>query len=366
VPLERYKSLTKLFYDSEKTAEDAYAKLSAKFVELKAYERLAGSAALHLSSYETERRKSERKFYDPVNIKVRLTRGEGRIMSHIVAQEVAQGTDGASLQNAPPSLSFEGGKVQPDWLYQFLHNVKPLRVGLHVRMPSFWTGGPYTSYKTIYPAGHLSAVNPEKREKGVSGEPLAGPDAIKLEDVPDDAQQIVDFFINDANERSYGHQPVLLDAEEKQLYDLGKKLVMVPTDAKNPAAGGMGCVECHSIGNKVQPMPKYAPNLANVKRRLKDDWMRRFITMPQAIYPWTNMTPFFINWNNYTPDFKLPTRGVLDDESVMKEQAQKLNAVRFFLMHSGDGELGSDAPAAPAPPAPAPPAPATGGAPPPK
>ncbi len=65
-------------------------------------------------------------------------------------------------------------------------------------MPSFWTAGPYSSYKTIYPAGRLSAVDPNKREKGVTGEPLPGPDATKLADVPDDAQQVVDFFVSDA------------------------------------------------------------------------------------------------------------------------------------------------------------------------
>ena len=364
-----YVKMTELFYEpklDEKgkrdytEAKEGYAALAKLFVDVKAYERMAGTDALKLSNLKKDDLKAVRKFYDPVMVKVRLTRGEGRIMNHIVTVEKEMyKNDNGTLQQAPPSLSFEGGKIQPDWLYQFLHNVKPLRVGLNVRMPSFFSvDGPFAAYKTIYPAGRLSAVDASKRNTGAGGEPLPGPDAIKLSDVQDDAQQVVDYFVADAAEKPYGSQPVLLDDEKKSLYELGKKYVTeLPPDEKHPALVGIGCVTCHSVGNFIQPIPKWAPNLANVKRRLKDDWLRRFITFPPSLYPWTNMPNNFINWSEYNHDTKDATRGIAD-EAKLKEQAQKLEAVRFFLLHSGDGELGTDIKALPpATPVPATPAP---------
>ncbi|HLX62541.1 MAG TPA: c-type cytochrome [Planctomycetota bacterium] len=361
ITLDDYKKLTELFYEpkfDEKGARDyadataGYNMLSKRYCDPKAFERVAGSAMLNLSSFKTDELKAERKFYEPFMLKVRLTRGEGRVMERLVDIEKDYfKNDNATFQNVPPTLSFEGGKIQPDWAYQFLHNVRPLRVGLNIRMPSFWTDGPYSAYKTIYPAGRLSAVDPAKREKGVKGEPLPGPDAVKVADVPDDAQQAVDFFVADAREKSYGGQPVLLDGDaEKKLYELGKKYVTeLPPDDKNPGRIGKGCINCHSVGNFTQPTPKMAPNLANVKRRLKEDWVRRFINFPPSLYPWTNMPGNFIATWDYNHDFTSKTRGVMD-EAKLAEEAQKLNAVKFFLMHSGDGELGSDIPPVPVAP----------------
>ncbi|MEI6231910.1 MAG: c-type cytochrome [Planctomycetota bacterium] len=352
-----YIKLTELLYEEkldEKGKRDysevksSYAILAKQFVDVKAYERMAGTDALKLTNLKKDELRAVRKYYDPVVLNVRLTRGEGRLMNHIMnVERDMYKTENVSQQHAPPSLGFEGGKVQPDWLYQFLHNVKTLRVGLNVRMPSFWTDGPYSSFKTIYPAGRLSAVDPNKRDKGAGGEPLPGPDATKFTDVQDDAQQIVDFFVADSGDKPYGNQPVMLDADQKKLYELGKRYVTeFPADDNNKSLVGIGCVTCHSIGNYTQPVPKYAPNLVNVKRRLKGDWMRRFLTFPPSLYPWTNMPNNFINWGEYNHDLKDLTRGIAE-EPKLKDQAQKMEAVRFFLQHTGDGEFGSDVKSAP-------------------
>ncbi len=132
---------------------------------------------------------------------------------------------------------------------------------------------------------------------------------------------------------------------DKNLYEMGKRYVTeAPPDEAHPTtppAVGMGCTNCHSVGNYEQPFPKWAPHLANVKRRLRDDWLRRFITFPPSLYPWTNMPNNFINWSEYVHDTKDPTRGIGDD-AMLKKQAEKLEAVRYFLLHSGDAELGLD------------------------
>jgi hypothetical protein len=252
--------------------------------------------------------------------------------------EEERGTQNVSQQQAPPSLSFEGGKVQPDWLYQFLHDVHTLRWGLNVRMPSFWTEGPNSSFKTIYPAGHLSAVDPSKRDKGIGGEPLPSPDAIKLSEISDDAREIVDFFIADGAQKPYGYQAMPITAANRKLYDQGLKLV-----TGNEKEGGMGCLNCHAIGKKEPSEPKWAPNLGFVKKRLKDDWIRRFLLQPASIYPWANMpNNFGFDWQG-AYNFKQDEwhRGMFDgDETKIKEAADKLRAVRFFLLRSGEGELG--------------------------
>jgi len=342
VPLEKFKQLTMpIFYEKEEQLTKAYDRVSKLFVDQDAYERIAGTLALQASGVLTfkdiDERKQNRKFFTPVYIKVRFTKGEGKVIPYIVKLEEALGTPNAGPQQAPPSLSFEGGKIQPDWLYQFLHNVHTLRWGLNVRMPSFWAEGPYSSYKKIYPTGHLSAVDPLKRPKGVGGEPLPGPEAIKIQDISDDAMQVVDFFIADAKQKPYGYQSVPLNDETRKLYETGKQLV-----TGDEKAGGMGCVQCHAFGKKLPNEPKWAPNLAFTKNRLQDEWLKRFLLNPQSIYPWANMpNNFKFDWQEGY-NFKVNEwhRGMLDgDEAKFKENADKLRAVKFFLLRAGEGEV---------------------------
>ena len=336
---ERYLTITKYFYGNEKDAKEAYKKIADKFyVETAVYEQLAGSANMGLSALEIEHRKVAKTFVEPIMLNVRFQRGEGRIAPFIIQFEKDNhDNDTASQQQAPPSLGNEGGKVQPDWLYQFLHNVYPLRQGLGIRMPSFWTDGPYSKYKSIYPAGHLSAVDPAKRDASISGEPLPSAEAPKVSDLPDDTAQAVEYFVHDARTKAYGSQPGPMVESDRETYKLGEHLVM--GDAKD---GGMDCTQCHAVGNKVPKQAKWAPNLINAKRRLRSDWVERFLIFPAAIYPWTNMpNNFHFDWDNYKYSATEPFRGVQENkEENVKQWATKLRAAEYFLMHSGDAEIG--------------------------
>ena len=351
---DQFAILTRAFFENEETARKAYNKLKTQFADKFAYERMAGTAALQqaglLGTTEADQRRMDKTFMQPVLIKVRLTRGEGRIVDHIIKLEGKLGTPSPSQQQAPPSLSFEGGKVQPDWLYQFLHNVQTLRTGLNIRMPSFWTDGPYSKYKVIYPAGHLSAVDPAKRNTGIQGEPVPGTDSLKVNDVPDDSAQLVDFFVTDSGQKTYGFQPLsVTSADDRKLYEEGSKLIF--SSDKDVV---MACTGCHAFGKKEPAEPHWAPNLAMVKRRLKGDWLRRFLANPSGIYPWANMpNNFGFDWSLYNHDFSDPVRGIIpsedssakvkknDDERV-KDSVDKIRAVHYFLMHSGEGEIGAE------------------------
>ena len=342
VPEEQYVAQTRLFYADEAAARKAYGRIKGQFGDKEAYEKMVGTAVLQqrnlLTTTEVEMRKANRRFFQPVAVKVRFTRGEGRIVDHIIKLEGKRGVQTPTQQQGPPSLSFEGGKVQPDWLYQFLHNVYPLRAGLNIRMPSFWTDGPYSKYKTIYPAGHLSAVNPAKRDKGIGGEPIPGPDTVKYTDMPDDAAEVVDFFIRDGGQKNYGYQPLPIANDDRKLYQEGQRLVF-----SAETEGGMGCTNCHAFGKKEPSEPKWAPNLINVKRRLKSDWVRRFLTNPASIYPWANMpNNFDFDWTPYNHNFEDGLRGISDgNEAKVKTNVDKLKAIHYYLMHSGDAEIGA-------------------------
>ena len=351
VPEDHFLAVTKYFFGDEKTALSTYKKLAKRYVEKDAYERMAGTDALahapadggeKLTALEVEDRKVKKTYYVPTMIKVRFQRGEGRIANHIIDFEKSKGVEQASQQQAPPSLSFEGGKVQPDWLYQFLHNVYPLRQGLDIRMPSFWTDGPYSKYKSIYPAGHLSAVDPLKRDNSIAGEPLPSAEAPKVSDLPDDAAQIADYFVYDAKEKTYGTQPGPLQNDgDKKMYTDGQFLIF--GDEK---AGGMGCVNCHGVGSKIPKEAKWAPNLANVKRRLRPDWVQRFLVYPAAIYPWTNMpNNFHFDWDNYkySTNAADELKGIQENnEENVKTWAQKVKSAQYYLMHSGEAEIGGE------------------------
>jgi hypothetical protein len=155
---------------------------------------------------------------------------------------------------------------------------------------------------------------------------------------PGEVTALTEYFIADAAQKPFGFQPVApLSAVDRKLYDAGKRLVMA-----KESEGGAGCFECHSVGRKIQPEPKWASNLIDVRRRLKEDWVRRLLVNPGSLYPWTNMPcNFQLDWDAYNRKLDDPLRGLCNgDAEKFKVNAEKLNAALFFLYHAGDEELG--------------------------
>ncbi|MCW8133398.1 MAG: c-type cytochrome [Planctomycetota bacterium] len=342
---EQFLKLTAFFFEGKtEVASNAYTKkYKDQYVNIDAYERIAGTAALKEASEESGFKLSDHDYRAKVadgsawpayQLDARWTHGEGKLVPHFVATEGSQ-------QQAPPSLSYQGGKVQPDWFYRFLHDVQPLRPTLNIRMPSFWEAGHAAGYKSVYPAGRASAVDPDARPMGVDGEPAPGPDS--LVKVPDDAEQIIEFFNALGDQKPYGYQPVPVMTEATRKKYLTGYHLLFPADPKtNP--GGVSCTSCHSVGTLETPAPK-GPNLIVVKRRFKDEWLLRFLTFPQAMYPWANMPANFYDWGSYeyTPDSPLRNMGK-GDEKAFKELTDKINAVRFYMLSSGEAEIGTTPP----------------------
>ncbi len=148
----------------------------------------------------------------------------------------------------PPPLVNQGKKVQPEWLYNFLLNPYPIRPATFLRMPRF----------------NMS---------------------------PAEAQALVDYFAARDN-ATYPYdflalrQPGLLDERARQ-YQHGERL----DDAMKIVTDNSGCVKCHLVSDFVpQGSPRAkAPDLADVYRRLRAEYVKPWIARPSGILPYTSM-----------------------------------------------------------------------------
>jgi len=159
---------------------------------------------------------------------------------------------------APPLLTPEGAKVQPNWLYAFLRGPITIRPWLNVRMPTFHLEDP------------------------------------QLNDV-------IAYF-----------QAVPNQIRPFRTYDV--------VTASNAAAGGkemfelLRCQQCHVLGAipKDQPTANLAPDLRMAVERLNPDWIMEWLKNPARIQPGTRMPAF---WPNY-PKSDFPQLGNSADAQI--------------------------------------------------
>lgn len=140
---------------------------------------------------------------------------------------------------APPMLTPEGAKVQPDWLYAFLQAPITIRPWLSVRMPTFGLDD-----------GRWNAI--------------------------------IDYFEASGNSigpfRTYDHAELTsMAGPGRQLFDL------------------LRCQQCHVLGAipADQPLSNLAPDLRMTHERLKPEWILDWLRNPQRIQPGTRMPQFW-------------------------------------------------------------------------
>ncbi len=143
---------------------------------------------------------------------------------------------------APPPLTPEGDKVQPDWLYAFLRGPITIRPWLKVRMPTFGLADDHWNEAIQY----FQAIPNEIR-------PFRTYDAVRA-----------------SNETATG----------KELFEL------------------LRCQQCHVLGAipADQPTANLAPDLRMAPERLHPDWIADWMVAPLRIQPGTRMPGF---WPNY-------------------------------------------------------------------
>jgi hypothetical protein len=196
----------------------------------------------------------------------RLPQKGGTVIPEIQAMKQAQGVkdDSALEARYPPMLRSQGAKTQPDWLFEFIKAPYPIRPNL----------------QPIYPgARSMPDVNFRMPTFGFTD---------------DEAWAIVKFFwTRDAlKDEVYPHTEFPMRDEAYIRERLaGWKEKDIPFIMKN-------CVECHFV-NGSQPTGtdegtyKFAPELAEVHKRLRPRWTDRWLEHPAWIYPRTTMTEWY-------------------------------------------------------------------------
>jgi len=146
----------------------------------------------------------------------------------------------------PPPLMDEGDKVQPDWLHGFLMDPTAIRPAAVMRMPNF----------------HMSS---------------------------DEAAKLVNYFAAASGAEfpyEYKKQQSASYLAEQEL-DRDEPLA----EAMNIVVNGNYCVKCHGVGEFTpQGDPTtFGPNLADVHRRLRPEYLRDWVANPKRLLPYTGM-----------------------------------------------------------------------------
>lgn len=174
----------------------------------------------------------------------------------------------------PPPLHHEGDKVQASWLHDFLMDPTQIRPAVVLRMPNF----------------HMS-----------SGE----------------ASALVDYFAA----KSGAEFPYEYNARRRASYLAGVEANhgQVLDDAMKIFTDNNYCVKCHSLGDyQVKGAVKSSgPNLDQVYRRLRPDYVRRWIAKPERILPYTGM-PVNIPYDPTPPNFGGVSQALFPGPSIMQ------------------------------------------------
>ena len=176
---------------------------------------------------------------------------------------------------APPLLTPEGAKVQPNWLYAFLKDPITIRPWLSVRMPTFSMGD-----------GHWN--------------------------------QVIDYFaaISDAIGPFRTHdlaQVTSITRAGEELFEL------------------LRCQQCHVLDTipEDQPTDTLAPDLRMARERLQPDWILDWLRAPLEIQPGTRMPMFWTEYPNSVSAFNLERHPQLDGDAVMQIRSIRDHLLTF-------------------------------------
>lgn len=246
----------------------------------------------------------------------------------------------------PPLLWGEGAKVQYPWLFTFLNNVEMLRPWLNVRMPSFYLTQEQATILVEYFAGlsqdeahmlkaELAPVMRYLREvhgassgaanSSVPDSAAAGADAWFLQDkLSSQSRFLQEYAVSKKQIRAFelnapdANTPEELADFAGPVYDkiieradfLAKTFdVEYPfTDPRNHWTDEerfkrgeeffyeLKCLACHVGGDPGVPGTTTdikAPNFALTYKRLRYDWVVKWLQDPQALQPGANMPQIF-------------------------------------------------------------------------
>ncbi len=209
------------------------------------------------------------------------------LFPHVIAHEhetnpAAKGSEAWGW--LPPPLSNEGGKVQTDWLHDFLMDPTRIRPAVVLRMPNFHMSSAEASALVDYFAAKGDAEFPYEYNQRRRGDYLAG-----------------------------------LEQAHPDLFNDAMKIV---TD-------GNYCVKCHSVGDfkPTGATPTLGPQLGDVYRRLRPEYVRRWVGNPVRILPYTGM-PVNIPYDPHAPNLGGVSQSLFPGTSL-----QQLDGLVDLLMN---------------------------------
>jgi len=224
---------------------------------------------------------------------------------------------------APPFLFHEGYKLQRDWFHQFLLDPYPLRKQMRVKMPKFnWAEGEAGAVADYfanaaardYPvryARHALLENDMTPEDAAAAAAEAGisVSADVIQDIVDGYQPAIDASFPKlagwASQDEGFQIPSPVDPNYEAIGPRAASAFESQMDAhpnfwsglaRLTGPEGPNCFQCHFL-NGVPPNAEgpiaWAPDLRNVRDRLRPDWVREWLTDPAKIYPGTAMPANF-------------------------------------------------------------------------
>jgi hypothetical protein len=173
----------------------------------------------------------------------------------------------------PPPLIGQGQRVQSPWLHDYLLDPTPIRPAVLMKMPRFCFHNQDASQLVKYFAVIEGVEQPYDR-----------------------ILQRQETYLASARDRYQQRLAKLGDQQGKPIE--GEHL----SDAMRIVVDENYCVKCHLIGD-FSPggnAQMLAPNLAKVYRRLRPDYLRRWIADPVSVLPYTTM-PAYIPYQEGAP-----------------------------------------------------------------
>lgn len=186
-----------------------------------------------------------------------------RYLSPVVFELEKQSNPNAKGDQAygwlPPPLMGEGKKVQTAWLYDFLMEPYAIRPAVFMRMPKFNLSPDDTSKLVAYFAAKDNASYPYEFDPRRQSDHLA------------------------SKQREFARL-----AEEAGAAEEGQDRLEA---AMKTITSRTYCVQCHSVADfRSDNSPRaQGPDLSQVYRRLRPDYLRRWIAYPTLILPYTAM-----------------------------------------------------------------------------
>lgn len=184
---------------------------------------------------------------------------------------------------SPPDLVNIGAKLDPKWLFNFLHKPETVRPWLNVKMPTY-----------AFNTGHLN--------------------------------MLVQYF-NSLDETEFPFYEEVDAALSKSDYKAAEKLFSTEY---------FGCTQCHVVGNQLPSgtPDAWAPNLGLAKTRLNPHWLIEWIKNPAELMPGTKMPNFFDpdDYENSGPP------DILDGN-----EDEQIRVLRNYLLSLSHGEVGKTA-----------------------